>query len=100
MSPIEFTLVAMVGVWTVVSIALGVLVFFMFRELQKALEKINQVLASTRSVAQDIQWPVHTLVTGLQELLAVLTAPKEKEVPPLPADEKIEVPPGTEFQPH
>jgi hypothetical protein len=84
---------------TKISLVLGGLVYYLFREIQRILVKINQILESTKSITQDVQWPLHALVSGLQELLAVLTTPKAKEASTMPPEEQGHESPDTELQP-
>ena len=59
----------------------GIQVFFILRDLKKALDKLNRVLQSGEEIAQDIEKPltsVSNLVTTLGGLVKRNSKPKSK----------------------
>lgn len=56
----------------------GIQVFFILRDLKRALDRLNDVLQTGENIAQDIEKPVATVATGAVQALRKLIKPKSK----------------------
>ena len=80
-------LVAMVSVWTLVSIALGVLAVLMARRIDSWLKHVDAVLSIGQDVAEDVRAPVRAVAESVREVFApsVRPAPPVDSGQPIPA---------------
>lgn len=65
----------------------GFQVFFILRDLKKALDRFNKILTSSEHIAEDVEKPVEvtsSLVTGLAEGAKAITGLIKKESKPKP----------------
>lgn len=65
----------------------GFQVFFILRDLKKALDRFNKILKSSENIAEEIEKPVEvtsSLVTGLAEGAKALTELVKKDSRPKP----------------
>jgi hypothetical protein len=79
MDALQIALVALVSVWTLVSLVLGVVVAMGLNKLNAALDRLNEILSSTQAVAQDVRAPVQAVADSVREVFA-----PSRETPPLP----------------
>lgn len=77
----DFLQIALIFLILLLSIFLaitGIQVFFILRDLKKALDKLNAVLQTGENIAQDIEKPVATVALGAVQALRNILKPKPK----------------------
>lgn len=83
--PVDLLQLALIFLILLLSIFLaitGFQVFFILRDLKKALDRFNRILKSSANIAEDVEKPVEvtsSLVTGLAEGAKALTGIIKKE---------------------
>lgn len=80
MDTIQALLMAVVIVLTVMLVVIGLQVFYILRELRRALMKANRVLDNTESITESVKTPVSSLsglIMGLKSGEAVMTILKK-----------------------
>lgn len=65
---VEIALCVMIAAWTVVSIALGVLVFMLVKNVQEVVDRLNALLATGQLVANDVRAPVQAVAESVREV--------------------------------
>lgn len=76
---VEVALCVMISVWTLVSVALGVIAFMLVRKLQEAVDRVNQLLVTGQHVADDVRAPVQAVAESVREVFA--PGPRVTQVP-------------------
>ncbi|HEV2339608.1 MAG TPA: hypothetical protein VGT05_02445 [Patescibacteria group bacterium] len=69
MDPAQILLSVIIGALSILLIILGIQVFFILREIRKALTKTNKVLDYTESITESVSKPISqlsSLTTGLK----------------------------------
>ena len=80
----DFLQIALIFLILLLSIFLaitGIQVFFILRDLKKALDRLNKVLQTGEEIAQDVEKPMaaaSNLVTALGGLVKKASKPKQK----------------------
>ena len=57
MTLLEGALVALVIIWTIIFIMIGVIVFIVYRMIKHALDKANKILDETQTKAEEFDLP-------------------------------------------
>lgn len=78
---VEVALCTLVTIWTLVSLALGVMAFLLVRKVQEAIDRVNALLATGQHVAEDVRAPVQAVAQSFREVFALANP-----VPPVPGD--------------
>jgi len=86
MTALHWVLVAMVSVWTVVSLVLGALVVLLIQKLRAQLTRVDAILQTTQDVAQDVRAPIHAVAESVRE---VFGTPPDRRRPVAPTLEEI-----------
>lgn len=77
----DFLQIALIFLILLLSVFLavtGIQVFFILRDLKKALDKLNAVLQTGENIAEDLEKPVATAASGAVQALKKLIKPKPK----------------------
>lgn len=67
---VEIALLVMISVWTLVSVALGVLGYMLYAQVRVAVDRVNQLLATGQTVAEDVRAPLHAVSESVREVFA------------------------------
>lgn len=68
MDPLEIALVVLVSVWTLVSLAIGGMVVWLLQKVRAALARVDEILQTTKGVAEDVRAPVHAVAESVREV--------------------------------
>ena len=82
---LQIALIFLIALLTVFLTITGIQVFFILRDLKKALDKLNKVLKMSENIAEDIERPVEAasnLVTALGNGVKVLAGLNKKDSKP------------------
>lgn len=91
-------LFGVVTVLTVLLVAVGIQVFFILRDLKKALEKINKILEDASFVSQALSRPVAGIssfvegLKGLRDLVDFVSQKQQEKALPEGQGESLEEP--------
>jgi len=77
MGIIEIALTFLILLLSILLAITGIQVFFILRDLKKALDKFNNILQTGENIAEDIEGPV-SAATGAVNALRKLIKPKPK----------------------
>lgn len=75
MTPLELALVILVAVWTVLFIVFGVLGFRLLKDIHVVLERVRDILDTTRAVTEDVRAPFQAAAAGVKEIFSTTRAP-------------------------
>ncbi|MBI2040195.1 hypothetical protein HYT18_03910 [Candidatus Microgenomates bacterium] len=87
MDLLSFALIFLIALLTIFLTITGVQVFFILRDLKKALDRLNKVLQTSDEIAEDLEKPAHAaanLVTTLSAGAKALTGMGKKDSKPKP----------------
>lgn len=65
---VEIALLVMISVWTLVSLAAGVMGYLLYAQVRVAVDRVNQLLATGQQVAEDVRAPVHAVSESVREV--------------------------------
>lgn len=72
---VEIALLVMISVWTLVSLAAGVLAYLLYAQVRVAVDRLNQLLATGQQVAEDVRAPVQAVSESVREVFGTSNAP-------------------------
>ncbi len=70
MTLLEGALVALVIIWTVIFIIIGVMVFIVYRMVKRALDKANNILDVTQTKAEEFDLPSKLVIGSVLGFMA------------------------------
>lgn len=70
MDVLQIALVILVSVWTIIFIIMGIAMYFIYRSVRRAMDKVNRFLDTTEEMAESARLPSKVIMGAVMGFLA------------------------------